>query len=222
MEKITAWLKNGSNDVYLDESFVETNTDSKIMINNVSIYWKFKNIHQDNYEATLVEADGSQTVLQFGMGYWTFDMISERLKLDDIILTKNRHNNTCRIHSDKYEIHLGNFCLLLGFKKNTVITRGTKTDSGEVNVNSGLRFVTIGCDIVNLPKNFDTSGKRSKTIATFPITTEEPIFNYVSFYKNVNFEAPVINGIHNMLSFSVNTNIKEEVEMNILIECYFK
>ena len=76
MEKITAWLKNGSNDIYLDDSFVETTVDSKIVINNVSIFWKFKNIHQDNREVTLIEANGQQTVLQFGMGYWTFDMIS--------------------------------------------------------------------------------------------------------------------------------------------------
>ena len=82
----------------------------------------------------------------------SFGMISERLKSDDISLTKNQHNNTCRIHSDKYEIHLGNFGLLLGFKKDTVITRGTKTDSGEVDVNSGFRLVTIGCDIVNPTK----------------------------------------------------------------------
>ena len=149
-------------------------------------------------------------------------MISGRLKSDEISLTNNRHNNTCRIHSNKYEIHLGNFGLLLGFKKNTVITRGTKTDSGEVNVNSGLQLITIGCDIVNPTKNFDPGGKRSKTIATFPITTEEPIFNYISFYKNVNFEAPVINGIHNRLIFSVETDIEEEVEMNILAEFYFK
>ena len=103
-----------------------------------------------------------------------------------------------------------------------MITRGTKKDSGEVNVNSGLRLITIGCDIVNPTKNFNPGGKRSKTIATFPITTEEPIFNYISFYKNVDFEAPVINGIHNRLIFFVDTNIEEEVEMNILAEFYFK
>ena len=222
MEKITAWLENGSNTVYLDDSFIKTTVDSKIVIKNVSIYWKFSNVHQDNYEVTLVKIDGSQTVLQFGTGYWSFDMISERLKLDNVSLTKNRHNGTCRIHSSKYEIHLGNFGLLLGFVKDTVITRGTKVDSGEVDVNSGLRLVTIGCDIVNQTKNFNPDGKRSKTIAAFPITTEEPIFNYISFYKNVNFEAPVNNGIHNRLIFYVGTNIEDTVEMNILTEFYFK
>ena len=150
-------------------------------------------------------------------------MISEMLsKKESVTLKKNRHNNTCRIHSDKYEIHLGNFGLLLGFEKDAVITRGITKDSGEVNVNSGLRFVTIGCDIVNDVKNFCVDGCRSKTIATFPITTEEPLFNYVSYYRDVNFEAPVINGIHNVLKFFVNTNVEEEVEMNILIECYVR
>ena len=142
--------------------------------------------------------------------------------VENLNLTRNQHNGTCRIHSDKYEIHLGNFGLLLGFVKDTVITRGTKVDSGEVDVNSGFRLVTIGCDIVNPTKNFNPGGKRSKTIATFPITTEQPLFNYVSFHKNVNFEAPVINGIHNRLLLSVDTNIDEEVEMNILAEFYFK
>ena len=221
MEKITAWLSNGQNEVYLD-GFIETDINSKIVINNVSIFWRFKNIHKDNLEVTLIEANGTQTVLQFGTGYWTFDMIAERLSLEKVSLKKNRHSNTCRIHSDKYEIHLGNFGLLIGFEKDTVITRGTKKDSGEVNVNSGLRFVTIGCDIVNDVKNFNVKGCRSKTIATFPITTEEPLFHYVSYYKDVNFEAPVINGIHNCLKFYVDTNIDEEVEMNLLIECYLR
>ena len=221
MEKITAWLSNGQNDIYLD-GFVETDINSKIVINNVSIFWRFKNIHQDNLEVTLVEAGGTQMVLQFGMGYWTFDMIAKRLSLENVTLKKNRHNNTCRIHSEKYEIHLGNFGLLIGFKKGTVITRGTKKYSGEVSVNSGLRFVTTGCDIVNNAKNFCVDGCRSKTIATFPITTEQPLFNYVSYYKDVNFEAPVVNGIHNCLKFFVDTYIDEEVEMNVLVEFYIR
>ena len=221
MEKITAWLSNGQNDVYLD-GYIETSINSKIVINNVSIFWRFKNVHKDNLEVTLVEANRTQTVLQFGMGYWTFDMISERLSLEKVSLKKNRHNNTCRIHSDDYEIHLGNFGLLIGFEKDTVIPRTITKDSGEVNVNSGLRFVTIGCDIVNSSKNFCVDGCRSKTIATFPITTEQPLFNYVSYYKDVNFEAPTVNGIHNCLKFSVDTNIDEEVEMNILTECYIR
>ena len=81
MEKITAWLENGTNVVDLGDSFIEMNTDSRIVINNVAIYWRFKNVHKDNYEVTLVETNGTQTVLQFGTGYWTFGMISEPIQV---------------------------------------------------------------------------------------------------------------------------------------------
>ena len=221
MEKVIAWLSNGQNDIYLKNGYIETNKDSRIVINNVSIFWRYKNLHKDNREVVMTDSSGAQTILQFGMGYWTFDMISERFAEEGVSLKKNRHN-TCRIHRDKFTLSLGSFGLLLGFVRNTVIQRAVCKDSGEVNVNMGLRFVSIGCDIVNPLKNFDTNGERSKNIATFPITTEEPLFNYVSFYKDVNFEAPAVNGIHNVLKFYVDTNILENVEMNLLIECYIR
>ena len=222
MGKITAWLSNGQNEIYLD-GFIKTDIISKIMINNVSIFWKFKNIHHDNFEVTLIDSTGHQTVLQLSKGYWSFDMIAEWFASQDVKLKKRRHNNTCRNGSQKNEIHLGQHLgPLLGFEKDVVVSRGASKESGEVNVNSGLRFVTIGCDIVNNAKNFCVDGCRSKTIATFPITTEQPLFNYVSHYKDVNFEAPIINGIHNCLKFFVDTNINEEVEMNVLVECYLR
>ena len=119
--------------------------------------------------------------------------------------------------STKYDVQLGEHLgPLLGFEKNTTVSRGSVSDSKEVNVNWGLRFVTIGCNIINPTKNFDTRGELSKKIATFPITTDQPLFNYVSYYKDVNFEAPVVNGVHNYLNFSVGTNIDEEVEVNVL------
>ena len=86
----------------------------------------------------------------------------------------------------------------------------------------GLKYITIGCECVNTSKNFDKNGERSKTIATFPITTEQPLNEYISFYNDVNFEAPVSNGTHNILTFNVGSNVKENVELDILIECYIK
>ena len=143
MEKVTAWLSNGTNDIYLRSSFIETNKDSRIVINNVSTYWRYKNIHQDNREVTMTDSSGAQTILQFGMGYWTFDMISERFTEEGVSLKKNRHNNTCQIHCEKYSLNLGNFGLLLGFEKDTVIQRKVYMDSNEVNVNMGLRCATL-------------------------------------------------------------------------------
>ena len=104
---------------YLKNSFIETNKDSKIVINNVSIYWRYKNIHEDNREVMMTDSSGAQMVLLFGMGYWTFDMISERFTEEGVSLKKNRHNNTCRIHCETHSLNLGSFGLLLGFKKDT-------------------------------------------------------------------------------------------------------
>ena len=150
MEKITAWISNGTNEIYFNNSFIETTINSKIVIKNVSIYWRYKNIHEDNREVIITNSSGAQTVLQFGMGYWTFDMISERFTEEGVSLKKNRHNNTCRIHCETHSLNLGNFGLLLGFEKDTVIQRKVYKDSKEVDVNMGLKYVSIGCDIVRL------------------------------------------------------------------------
>ena len=61
MEKVTAWLGNGTNDIYLKNGFIETNKDSKIVTNNVSIYWRYKNIQEDNREVVMTDWSGAQT-----------------------------------------------------------------------------------------------------------------------------------------------------------------
>ena len=99
MEKVTAWLKNGSNDFYLDEGTIETNTDSRIVIKNVSIFWKFRNVPHDEYEATLIDKTGHRTLINLKRGYWTFDEISELFAKSGVNLKKLRHNNTCRVGS---------------------------------------------------------------------------------------------------------------------------
>ena len=125
--------------------------------------------------------------------------------------------------------------MLVGFEKDTTIPQDTWKDSGTVNINMGLKYITIGCDCVNTLKNFDTNGERSKTIATFPITAEQSLNGSVTFYKDVNFEAPLTNGTHTYFNFHVGTNVisdndakvtgggdAHDVELDILIECYIK
>ena len=113
--------------------------------------------------------------------------------------------------------------MLLRFARNTVIQAGVWKDSGTVNINMGLKYITIGCDCVNTLKNFNTNGERSDIIfSTFPITTEQSLNETVSFYKDVNFEVPITNGTHNSFTFYVGTNVGDDVKLNILIECYIK
>ena len=113
--------------------------------------------------------------------------------------------------------------MLLGFAKNTIVQAGVWKDSGTVNINMGLKYVTIGCNCVNALKNLNTNGVRSNTIATFPITTEQLLNETVTFYKDVNFEVPITNGTHDAFTFYVGTKVgDDDVKLNILIECYIK
>ena len=156
-------------------------------------------------------------MIQFGVGYWTVNMIADQLATEDVILTKNKHNNTCRIYHGTHDIFLGTFGTLLGFQDYTAVPGGVYKDSGRVNINRWLQYVTIGCDAVNTFKNFDRYGLRSNIIATFPVTTEQSLNNTVTYHKDVNFEAALNNGTLNAFTFYVNTNIKQEVRLYILM-----
>ena len=222
MNKITTYLSNGEKKVYLKNGFVRKNENSRMLLKNIAIYWNFQNIHQDNREVKMVSALGVETIIQFGTGYWTFNMIAQQLAEEGISLEKNRHNNTCRIHCSTHTIELGEFGTILGFAKNTIVQRDVWKDSGTVNINMGLEFITIGSYSVKTLRNFDTNGERSNIIATFLITTEQSLNETVTFYKDVNFEAPITNGTHNSFNFHVGTNVGNDVKLNILIECYMK
>ena len=97
------------------------------------------------------------------------------LKEENVVFTQNEYNNTCRIYNATHSINLGSFGLLIGFAKDTVIAAGVYKDSGRVNINQYLQYITIGCDAVNTSKNFNRYGQRSNVIATLPIETHQSL-----------------------------------------------
>ena len=158
--------------------------------------------------------------ITFGEGYWSFNMISERLGESNIQLERNRHDNTCKIRAAK-QLNLLNFGPLLSFPVNEVIQPNTWTNSpSNVDVNLGLRHVTIGCNCVDTDRNFDSTERRSKIIATVPVTSEQSLNSSVTFYDNIRSEMSVLNGDHNMFEFDVNTNIGNKVGLTIMLEVY--
>ena len=145
--------------------------------------------------------------ITFGEGYWSFNMISERLDESNIQLERNRYDNTCKIRSMK-QLNRLNFGPLLGFLVNKVIQPNAWTNSpSHVDVNQKLKYVTVACNCVDTDRNFDSSGRRSKVIATVPVTSEQSLNSSVTFYDNIRSEVSVLNGDHNMFKFDVNTNI---------------
>ena len=147
-------------------------------------------------------------------------MISERLGESNIQLERNRHDNTCKIRSAE-QLNLLNFGPLLGFPVNKVIQPNTWTNSpSNVDINLGLRYVTVGCNWVDTDRNFNSNGRRSKVIATVPVTSEQNSNSSVTFYDTIKSKVSVLNGDHNMFEFDVNTNIGNKVGLTIMFEVY--
>ena len=62
----------------------------------------------------------------------------------------NEHNNTCKIYSGSQNLNLKKFGKLLGFPENEIVNSGTwKISPSVVDINKGLRYVNINCNIVN-------------------------------------------------------------------------
>ena len=138
MKKLFLLLDSRKNEVYLD-GFIRTETDSKMEVRNVAVYWNFRNITK-NFNDTVTLTSTPKDVT-FGEGYWTFHMMAERLAESDVKLDRNRYDNTCKIFSKGSDLNLRNLAPLLGFSKNKVIQANTWT-------NLGLRYVIVECSSV--------------------------------------------------------------------------
>ena len=121
----------------------------------------------------LTDENNVRSDLTFEKGYWSFDDIRKKLGNKDIDLGENKHNEACRVHSKKYTVNLGELGLLLGFERGKVIPRNTTTVSNRVNINKGLRYIIISCDLVDNEKVTNRFGEPSKTICILPIDTSQ-------------------------------------------------
>ena len=77
-------------------------------------------------------------------------------------------------------------CYNIGFPENTIVPKNTKSKSPfVVDINRGLRYVTLGCNCVNTDRNFETHGNPSRVFARIPITTEQSLNESVTLYDNI-------------------------------------
>ena len=74
--------------------------------------------------------------------------------------------------------------------------------------------------ITDTDRNFDSNGRRSKFIATVPVTSKQSLNSSVTFYNNIRSEVSALNGDHNMFEFDVNTDIGNKVGLTIMFEVY--
>ena len=134
-------------------------------------------------------------------------MIQDRLRDSKIALKNNAHDNTCKIYSDK-TLNLKKFGPLLGFPLSyTVTPKVWRTSLNAVDINLGLKYVTLDCNSINSARNFNRQSKRSQTLFTFPILPNQNLSSAVSYFSNIGSTTPINNGIFGSFTFTIDSNI---------------
>ena len=216
--KLELFAKSGIENEYYLEDNLRCETTSSMTLNNATLFWHYKNVRQ-NVNDTVTH--GSDTII-FDEGYWTFDMIQDKLRDNKIALKYNTYDNTCKIYSDK-TLNLKSFGLLLGFSSSyTVLPKVWKTSSNAVDVNLGLRHVTLNCESINSAKNFDRQGRRSHTLFTFPVLPNQNLGSAVTYFSNIGSTTPMSNGLFSSLTFTIGSNIDDDVGVIIYFEVIIK
>ncbi len=215
---ITVFITGGTKKLELDEPFL-TGHDTTIQLKRATVFWKFRNIttaNSNNYFDKVV-SDGNERKT-FDDGYWDFELIKKRLEEEKIELEASVHDNKCLLKNTNTEtIDLKNLGKLLGFNVDTTIPTGQTPEAPHpVDVNLGLRYLTIACDLADTFRNVDINGGVDANIAYLPIPPGTRLNSTVSMYEN----HPVVltkEDIVTDMTFTVDSNISSEVEVDVLL-----
>ena len=193
----------------------------------MTVFWNFKNITNDigNGKFVIKKASGDEEKT-IGEGYWDFQQLKERLEGEKLKLSMNVHDNTCSIINENGEkVDLKKFGKLLGFPENHELdANSTTTSPNPVDVNHGLRWLTVTCDLIDSSKNTDLVygdleyGVQSTVLAFLPITPGTRLNSNCYVYERDAYAwRPAKNDIVSEIQFAVNSNISEKVDVNILM-----
>ena len=94
MKNISVFIKGGKETLTLTKPLLSY--ASLLTTNEVTVFWKFKNITNDNDNRKIFK--GTQgNFFELEEGYWDFHEIKERLDEEKLKLSMNVHDNTCTI-----------------------------------------------------------------------------------------------------------------------------
>lgn len=94
---------------------------------------------------------------------------------------------------------------LLGFNDNnrTFMPNTEVISDNIVDINLGLNYVSVCCNLVNENFCVDANGKRSDIITTLPVTTAQTFFGSATRFVDIESKAPVTKGWLNQLQFRI-------------------
>ena len=143
---------------------------TRLAAKEVTVFWNFKNITSAiGNNAFGIKDSADKTIND---GYYDFQDLKTRLEEDKLELQINTYDNTCTVENkNTKEVDLKKLGLLLGFPENhKVAEKATEVSPKPVDVNHGLRYLIVTCDLIDSSKNIDLDGKESNILAFLPIT----------------------------------------------------
>ena len=140
-------------------------------------------------------------------GYYDFEQLKSRLENDKLELQMNAYDNTCIIDNKNSTIvNLKKLGVLLGFAEDHQLAAKTnEASSNAVDVNHGLRWLTVTCDLIDPSKNIDLDGEESDILAFLPITPGTRLNSSCYVYERENAWRAAKNAIVSEMVFTVNS-----------------
>ena len=219
MKNISVYIQGGTTTLNFRKPIATYG--SLLAAKEVTVFWNFKNITNelDNGKFVIKKVSGDEEKT-LGEGYWDFQQIKERLEGEKLKLSMNVHDNTCSIVNDNSEkVDLKKFGKLLGFPENHELNANSTTASPKaVDVNHGLRWLTVTCDLIDSTKNTGLKGNESEVLAFLPITPGTRLNSNCYVYERDAYAwRPAKNDVVSEMKFTVKSNISEKVDVDILM-----
>ena len=221
MKNISVFIEGGKKKVLKFKTPFAT-YGSLVAAKEVTVFWNFKNITNalGNGKFTIKTGSNAAVEKTLGEGYWDFQQLKERLEGEGLSLSMNVYNNTCSIVNKVGQtVNLKKLGKLLGFPENKTLASGSTTAStNPVDVNHGLRWLTVTCDLIDSSKNLGLDGDKSTTLAFLPITAGTRLNSNCHVYeRNAYGWRRAKNTIVSQMEFEVHSNITEKVDVNLLL-----
>ena len=219
MKNISVHIKKGEKTTFTFKKPIAT-YGTRIAAKKVTVFWNFKNITSTIGNHTFTITNSSPPEKTINDGYYDFEQLKTRLENDKIELQMNAYDNTCTIdNKNSSTVNLKKLGSLLGFAENHQLAGKTnEASSNAVDVNHGLRWLTVTCDLIDPSKNIDLDGEESNILAFLPITPGTRLNSNCYVYERENAWRAAKNAIVSEMVFTVNSNITEKVDVDILLD----
>ena len=211
--RFSVTTKNGEGILCLKDALVITEP-SEIILESATVYWNYNNISNDKED--FVTVGGTKISLEHG--YYNFDDLKGVLENHGVDLVGKTPTGKCEITVGSIT-NFEELGVLLGLPSNTELT-GTSTPDDMVNINRGLRRISIECDIVDRHSNIGIDGQPSKTISNIPIPTDKTLKGTLTHHM-LNSTVKVNRGTFHSLKFNVTSNV-ERYAGDVFLELYIK